>query len=97
MLEIRYHPDTKNEIIHAATRYEADCKGLGLRFLDDLDEAINDIQRHPEAWPIIEKDIRRHQFLHFPHSIIYRKLSDHIRVLAVMHQHQEPDYWKSRI
>ena len=96
MLEIRYHPDTNKEIIHAATTYEDDCEGLGFRFLDDLDEAVNDIQRYPEAWPVIEEDIRRHQFQHFSHSFIYRKLPDHIRILAIMHQHQEPGYWKSR-
>lgn len=96
MREVIYHPDAELELARSAMYYEEQCEGLGLRFLGDLDQAVDEIRERPEAWPVLDEEFRRHQLIHFPFGIIYRILPDVIRVLAVMHLHQHPDYWKSR-
>lgn len=96
MRKLTYHADVEEELISSAVYYERQCEGLGGRFLDDYDRAVSEIAASPTAWPLIEGEYRRHQLRHFPVGIIYRILSDHVRVLAVMHLHRHPDYWKGR-
>jgi hypothetical protein len=96
MLGVIYHPDAEPELIRSAIYYEEQREGLGLRFLGDFEQAVADVRQRPDAWPALKGEFRRHQFRHFPFGIIYRILPDVIRVLAVMHFHQHPDYWKSR-
>ncbi|MCY3023239.1 MAG: type II toxin-antitoxin system RelE/ParE family toxin [Planctomycetota bacterium] len=97
MREVIYHPDAQPEAITAAVYFEQRREGLGQRFLEDFDRAIADIRQHPEAWPALEGKYRRRQLRHFPYGIIYRVYPEAVRVLAIMHLHQHPDYWKERI
>lgn len=91
-----YHPDVEPELVDAVGYYERQCDSLGARFLNDFDRTLTEIVQHPDAWPSVDGEYRRHQLRHFPHGIIYRVLPDAIRVLALMHLHRHPDYWKVR-
>jgi len=42
-------------------------------------------------------DIRRCLTNRFPYGILYSIESDRIFILAVMHLHRDPDYWKHRM
>ena len=70
---------------------------LGGQFLDAADRAISVIQEAPERWRIIEKDVRHYLMPRFPFTILYRVLSDHLRILAFKHHSRHPDYWRYRI
>jgi len=94
--EIVYHSAVREEVLAAVRYYEDQADGLGLRFIEDFDSAIADIRKHCSAWPYIDRNYRKHQLRHFPYGIIYRIKKDHIRVLAVMHLHRKPGYWKRR-
>ena len=96
-MNVIYHPDAEDEMIATAKYYEDQVNGLGIKFLNDLDETVDDIVKSPETWFTLEDDIQRHQFTHFPFAILYRIIDSKIRILAVMNLHQEPDYWKNRI
>lgn len=96
MRKLTYHAEVEEELIRSAGYYEEQCEDLGSRFLDDYDHAVFEITENPAAWPLIEGEYRRHLLRHFPFGIIYRVMSDHIRILAVMHLHRHPDYWKER-
>lgn len=84
-------------MIVAARYYENKANGLGGKFLNDLDETVEDIVKSPETWFTLEDDIQRHQFTHFPFAILYRIIDSRIRILAVMNLHKEPDYGQNRI
>ncbi|OGV65758.1 MAG: hypothetical protein A3K19_25725 [Lentisphaerae bacterium RIFOXYB12_FULL_65_16] len=96
MRKVTYHATVGDEVIRSAVYYEQQCEGLGSRFLDDYDRALTDITCRPSAWPPLDGPYRRHQLRHFPYGVIYRVLPDQIRILALMHLHQHPDYWKGR-
>jgi toxin ParE1/3/4 len=56
---------------------------------------------HPEAevesaWPILEGDVRRCLVNRFPYGVLYSVESDRVYVLALMHLHRRPGYWKDR-
>ena len=40
---------------------------------------------------------RRHFTDRFPYGVIYLVEPDHIRIVAVMHLHREPGYWRKRV
>ncbi len=95
-MQIIYHPEAEEEMISASKYYESQVEGLGIKFLDDLDQTVDEISNSPGMWITISEDIKRHQFTHFPFAIIYRVVASKIRVLAVMNLHREPNYWVKR-
>lgn len=96
MRKVTYHAAVEEEVIRAAVYYELQCEGLGERFLGEYDRTAQEIMQRPTAWPLLEAPYRRHQLRHFPYGIIYRDFGDNIRILALMHLHQRPDYWQGR-
>ena len=96
MHRVIFHPEADAELVASAKYYESQTQGLGRNFLDDSKRGITGIQQFPNAWPMREADIRCRLLKRFPYGLLYRVESDHIRILAVMHLHREPDYWKHR-
>jgi hypothetical protein len=41
--------------------------------------------------------IRRIIVPRFPYALLYRATSDRILIVAVMHLHRRPGYWRSRV
>ena len=52
---------------------------------------------HPKAWPVLEGEVRRCQTSRFPYGVLYSQEFEGVFILAVMHLHRDPDYWKHRI
>jgi hypothetical protein len=77
--------------------YEKQRAGLGGEFLDEVEAAFERIRLNPTAWARVEGDIRRCRTKRFPYGVIYRVKLDTIEIIAVMHLHREPNYWKNRI
>lgn len=94
---IVYQPDAEAEVIAAAEWYDKQQPGLGSRFLDEVEAGLMRIERSPEAFGIVVRNIRQHALHHFPYAIVYRVDPDRIYVIAVMHLHRKPGYWKHRV
>ncbi len=91
-----FHPEAEAELLEAAAYYE-DCEpGLGGDFLYEVYSAIQNILAYPQAWPVLEDEIRRCLTSRFPYGVLYSIEADAIYVLAIMHLHRHPDYWKGR-
>jgi hypothetical protein len=92
-----FHPEANVEF-DAAIDYYEDCElCLGYDFAVEVHSTLENILSFPKAWPILEDDIRRCQTRRFPYGIIYAINEDVIFVLAVMHLHRDPEYWKNRL
>jgi hypothetical protein len=96
MKPFRFHLSAESEMIDAAAWYEAQETGLGKRFLTSVQDALNRIEINPLLYPIIEEDVRRGLTKTFPFGVLFRVRSDCILVVAVMHLHRDPGYWKDR-
>ena len=95
-MKVRLDPAAKLEIRQAALFYE-DCRdGLGLEFLDAVESAFEQIQRHPRVWRILKGRFRRYLLQRFPYGLIYAVEGEPIFVAAVMHLKRKPGYWVSR-
>ena len=92
-----FHPEAENEFLKAIDYYEDREEGLGFDFAVEVYSTIDRAGRHPKAWPVLEGEVRRCQTKRFPYGILYSEETQEIFVLAVMHLHRDPDYWKHRI
>lgn len=96
-MNFSFHSEAEDEFLNAIDYYE-DCEiGLGYDFSTEVFSTIENILSFPKAWPIIEDEIRRCQTQRFPYGLVYVEDGDEVLILAVMHLHREPDYWKDRL
>lgn len=92
-----FHPEARTESIEAASYYERQRPGLGLRFLDAVDETIRRVQAHPFMYRVVSDVWRQCRVSRFPFGVIYRTTDRGVEIIAVMHLHRKPDYWRHRI
>lgn len=93
----QFHPEALSEYEDAA-RYYAGCQaGLELRFIASVEAAVRQITDAPGRWRIVEQDIRRCLTKVFPYAILYTIETDGVLIVAVMHCHREPGYWRRRV
>lgn len=91
-----FHPAAEEEFLEAIDYYERCREGLGVQFAHEVHAAIDRILAHPGAWPVLNGEVRRCQAASFPYGIVYAETEAGICILAVMHLHRQPDYWRGR-
>ena len=95
-MKYSFHPEAEAEFVQAIEYYEECEVGLGYDFAIEVYSAIERTVAYPKAWPIIEEDIRRSLVGRFPYGILYAEEDEELFIVAVMHLHRDPDYWKHR-
>lgn len=95
-MKYSFHPEAEAEFSHAVAYYEERENSLGYDFAVEVYSAIERAACHPRAWPIIEDGMRRALVSRFPYGIIYSEEKGKLFIVAVMHLHRDPDYWKDR-
>lgn len=80
----------------AAALYESEVPGLGIEFLDEIERTSRSIVAHPRSGTGLSPNIRRRILNRFPYGLLYAADEDEVVVVAVMHLHRQPDYWKDR-
>ncbi len=92
-----YHPAAEVELWEAVEYYENCQVGLGHKFSRSFQEVLYLLDQHPFAWPQLTGEIRRCLVPRFPYAVIYQWHDQGVEILAIMHLHRHPDYWKSRL
>ncbi|SRR5665213_899392 len=92
-----FHPEAEAELIYAVNYYETCEGGLGYDFAVEVYVAVQRILANPKAWQFIEENIRRSLVNRFPYGVLYAEDKNEIYILAIMHLHRNPDYWKQRM
>ena len=95
-MNVKFHPDADAEMTEAAAHYEGQQRYLGKRFLASVQEAVDRIALNPHLYPTVELDVRRCLTKTFPFGVLFRERPGRIVIVAVMHLHRDPDYWKDR-
>lgn len=92
-----FHPKAESELNHSIDYYEECRENLGFEFANEVYNTIQRIIEFPEAWQILESDIRRCLTNRFPFGIIYYIKDNQVVILAVMQLNRKPDYWQDRV
>ena len=77
--------------------YEERDKGLGTEFARSVDTVLCQIQRHPEMYPVVNKNLRQAVTRRFPYSIFYLIEGEAVYVVAVFHASRDPQTWQDRV
>ncbi|HXI25466.1 MAG TPA: hypothetical protein VNG71_16495 [Pyrinomonadaceae bacterium] len=92
-----FHPEARLEYREAAAFYDARRAGLGAAFTLEVEAAIDRILQSPKSWRVVEQDVRRCLTHTFPYGILYTIEEYLILIVAIMHLHRRPGYWRDRL
>jgi len=102
-LTVEFHPLAADEAVEAQAWYSQEQAGLGDRFGEAVDAAVDRASRSPNiGTPVVatgagEVVIRRRQVSGFPWAIGYEVVDGSVLlVLAVFHERRTPNYWIDR-
>ncbi len=93
----RFYPQAWQEVEEAEAWYRQRNPEAGVRFLSALHDALENLSRWPQRWPIYRFGTRRIVLYRFPFSIVYRDEPKLVSVIAVAHHKRRPGYWKDRL
>jgi hypothetical protein len=69
---------------------------LGERFVAGVEDAIDKMSRTPERFRRFDGDMRKVRVEGFPYGVIYRIEGRELHIIAIMHLHRRPGYWRDR-
>ena len=96
-MKIEFLDEAKLEIRAGRERYNAERPALGRAFILEVRAVIHQIGAGPLHFQKVARSRARRAFLtQFPYKIVYFALPDMILIVAIAHQHQRPNYWRSR-
>ena len=75
----------------------AKTAGLGLEFIATVHNAYDRLPEFPASGTPFGRRIRRLLVPKFPYGLLYRAEPERIYIIAVMHLHRRPGYWRSRL
>ena len=73
--------------------YEEQAEGLVEKYLAAVDAAFDAIERYPEMFAQVHRDVRRAVVSRFPYAVFYRVESWRVVVLTVLHTARDPKLW----
>lgn len=96
-MNLQYTSSAQTELDNAINYYEFQSVGLGIALAREAYATGERIVAHPHAWQLMNQHERCCRLNRFPYGLVYVVEGEIAFVLAVMHLHQRPDYWKSRL
>lgn len=96
-MELVFAKFARAEMAEAKRYYEQQQRGLGMTFQYEAAVSARRILDQPLAWQVEVEPVRHFLFNRFPYKMLYAIRGERIIVLAVAHQHRNPDYWIERI
>jgi len=77
--------------------YKARTPQLGIRFLEEVQQGLEEIQSHPEQYRIFRGAGRRRNLRAFPYFLFYVVKEEHIEVAACVHEARDPSLLDRRL
>ena len=96
-MNVHYHEEARDELEEATLYYEGQREGLGEEFAQEVERTVQRVLDNPEAWSKLSKTVRCCRTKRFPYGILYTIRENDILIVAVMHLHRKPGYWKDRL
>ncbi|MCP4350246.1 MAG: type II toxin-antitoxin system RelE/ParE family toxin [Desulfobacterales bacterium] len=90
---VKFAEEAVYEFRDSVKWYESKAEGLGLRFTDEIDSAVERIKLNPELYRKVAEDIRRIQVNRFPYSIFYKIEDGTLIILRIFHNRRKPIEW----
>lgn len=92
-----FHPEAEDEFRKATAYYEKQRSGLGDEFFEEVQRTIKLIVDSPYSWAIFDGETRICCTKRFKYGLLYCTDDEEVTIVAVMHLHRKPGYWKKRL
>jgi plasmid stabilization system protein ParE len=89
-------PEAETDLKEAFRWYQAQRQGLGQEFLDEASRALSRIAEQPLRHALVHGEARRALLRRFPYVVLYVARDESVFVLAVLHQHRDPNLARTR-
>ena len=96
-MKVRFLSPASIELDEAIRYYDHQLPGLGFRFFQEVEAAIDRIKLMPEAWSKIGEQTRRCLLKGFPYALLYMSEPEGVVINAVAHLHRDPEHYRNRI
>ena len=93
----RFTSAALSELRGALLAYESKERGLGKRFLAEVDGTISRILMAPEAWRRLSARTRRCLVHRFPFGVLYQIRGGEVLVVSVMDLRRDPASWRKHL
>ncbi len=91
------HEEANREFREALDYYTQIDPELGVRFYREMERLMLEVCERPFLFRQFDPPARRHFTDRFPYGIVYLFLDDYVWIVAIMHLHREPGYWRERV
>ncbi|MCB1006864.1 MAG: type II toxin-antitoxin system RelE/ParE family toxin [Acidimicrobiales bacterium] len=92
-MRVRFLPEAEADLRDAYGWYDEQEHGLADEFLRTVDGCLAAIVRHPEAFPVVHRHLRRALLRRFPYGVFYLVGSDEVVVVGCLHAARDPKPW----
>lgn len=90
MIPVRLTKRAESELEYSAIAYEAVSKGLGIRFVNEVDNIKQTIARSPKLYQVVYKEYRAAHLKRFPFSVFYTLEDKEAVIHAIFDSRQDP-------
>jgi plasmid stabilization system protein ParE len=86
---VRVRPEAELDLLVAAGWYEAQRKGLGFEFIEELSLAIASLANNALLYEELSEGIRRVFSRRFPYAVSYQIHGDDVIVISILHMRRQ--------
>jgi toxin ParE1/3/4 len=90
-------PAADDDLYDAVLWYEQRRTGLGKELIARLDEVLARIGDNPDLYPEVHSGIRRAPIRRFPYGVFYRRRTNYVQVIAIVHDRRDRTAWQDRV
>jgi plasmid stabilization system protein ParE len=92
-LPVVYRRRVGQDLAAAFDYYERQAVGLGEQFVAAVNSSFDAVERYPEMFATVHREVRRALVSRFPYAVFYRVETRRIVVLAILHTARDPRLW----
>lgn len=96
-MKLKWHAEAAAELDEAALYYGNIDDDLGERFVAAAEVAAAEMKANPKLSRNFDGQARTVRFKTFPYAVIYWIDTHTLHIVAIMHLHREPGYWRHRM
>ena len=96
MKRLRLTPEAELDVDEAHLWYHRQAPARAANFLSAVNACLATIQRHPQAFMLVDRTTRRALVRRFPYAICYEIEPRQIVVYGVFHGARDPHAWRRR-
>ncbi|MCC5934494.1 MAG: type II toxin-antitoxin system RelE/ParE family toxin [Balneolales bacterium] len=95
-MQARFLSIAQKELLDSMAYYEQMDPGLGIKFMEEVEETVAFIMQYPQSGMLLNAYARRVLLNRFPFGVVYRLRGSELVILSVMHLKREPNFWIKR-